>query len=421
MSAPQFFYFRELVQNGLRSLLRHKLRSFLTLLGVFFGVAAVITMQGIGEGAQRTVLRDIAGLGLRNIIIDSTQPQYSPNDQRAERKRKGIVQLQYGLLDRDIAQIRAAIPDVKLTLAQLVKYDVYQLSRRLDARTIGVAPDYFDFFDVTLLDGRLLSHLDNQEMRHVCVVTAPLAAYAQNSVRDSRPRLKIGKHYFDIVGVIQIASHQTQPIVFIPFATARGLYGLNTLKHEAGSVEFTRQEVGQIVLSADAEEKIPAVAAAIQRTLDANHPQGDFKVTVPLEILQARQRTQRILNLVLIAIAAISLIVGGIGIMNIMLAVVTERIPEIGVRRALGATQRDILLQFLAETVTLSSLGGILGCAAGIATVPIASKFIGWEGVITPSAVIVSVLVSWTVGLIFGIAPAMRASRLDPVTALRYA
>jgi putative ABC transport system permease protein len=420
VSAPQFFYFRELVQNGLRSLLRHKLRSFLTLLGVFFGVAAVITMQGIGEGAQRTVLRDIAGLGLRNIIVDSVQPQFSRNDHKAERKRKGIVQLQYGLLDRDVAQIKTACGDTRLTIAQNVKYDVYQFGRRLDARVMGVASDYFDFFDVRLLEGRLLSDIDNLEMRRVCVVTSPLADHARPSVHDERPRLKIGRNYFDIIGVIKIASHQSQPMVFIPYQSARGLFGLNTLKHEAGSVEFTRQEVGQVVINAAAEEKIPAIAAVIQRTLDMNHESGDFKVTVPLEILQARQRTQRILNLVLITIAGISLVVGGIGIMNIMLAVVTERIPEIGVRRALGATQRDIMLQFLAETVTLSSLGGILGCIFGIATVPIASKFIGWEGVITPSAVIISVLVSWTVGLVFGLAPAMRAAKLDPVTALRF-
>jgi putative ABC transport system permease protein len=419
VSAPRFFYFRELVQNGLRGLLRHKLRSLLTLLGVFFGVAAVITMQGIGEGAQRTVLRDIAGLGLRNIIIDSVQPQFSRNDQKAERKRRGVVQLQYGLLDRDVAQIESVCADSKLSVAQNVKYDVYHSGRRIDAKVMGVSPDYFDFFEVKLLSGRLLSAMDDEDLHRVCVVTGQLADYARPTVRSMLPQLKIGRNYFDVVGVIQISSHQSQPMVFLPYATTRGLYGLNTLKHEAGSVEFTRQEVGQLVVVTKSEETIPAVAAAIQRTLEVNHQANDFKVTVPLEILQARQRTQRILNLVLITIAGISLVVGGIGIMNIMLAVVTERIPEIGLRRALGATRNDILLQFLAETVTLSTLGGVLGCFFGIITVPIASQFIGWAGVITPSAVIVALVVSWTVGLVFGIAPALRAARLDPVTALR--
>ncbi len=420
MNAPHFFYFRELAQNGLRGLLRHKLRSILTLLGVFFGVAAVITMQGIGEGAQRTVLRDIAGLGLRNIIVDSVQPQYNRNDQRAAGKRRGIVQLQYGLLDRDVSQIMSACGSSRITLAQVIKYDVFQFGRRVEARVMGIAPDYFEFFDTKLLSGRLLTPIDNEEMNNVCVVTSQLADYARPTVRDARPRLRVGRSYFDVVGVVKIASHQSAPMMFIPISSSRGLFGLNTLKREAGSVEFTRQEVGQVIVRTDEEEDIPAIAATIQRTLDMNHEMGDFKVTVPLEILQARQRTQRILNLVLIAIAAISLIVGGIGIMNIMLAAVTERIPEIGVRRALGATQQDIMWQFLAETVTLSTLGGILGCLCGIITVPIASKFIGWEGVITPSAVAISVLVSWTVGLVFGLAPALRAAKLDPVTALRF-
>lgn len=420
MSALHVFYLRELVGNGLRSLLRHKLRSLLTLLGVLFGVAAVIAMQGIGEGAQRTVLRDIAGLGLRNIIIDSVQPQHTRNDQRAERKRRGVVQLQYGLLDRDVMQIQAACADARVSIAQNIKHSVYQFSRRVDAHVMGIGSDYFDYFDVHLLGGRLLTELDNRQCHRVCVVTSELAEQARPNVLDARPRLKVGRYYFDVVGVVRISSHQSQPMVFIPFQTTRGLYGLSTLRREAGSFEFTRQEVGQLVVVAKDEERIPQVASVIQRTLELNHPEGDFKVTVPLEILHARQRTQRIFNLVLITIAAISLMVGGIGIMNIMLAVVTERIPEIGVRRALGATQNDILWQFLTETVTLSTLGGLLGCALGIGTVPLASRIIGWEGVVTPSAVAVSLVVSWTVGLVFGLAPALRAARLDPVTALRF-
>ena len=141
---------------------------------------------------------------------------------------------------------------------------------------------------------------------------------------------------------------------------------------------------------------------------------------VPLDLLQSKQRTQRVLNMVLIAIAAISLLVGGIGIMNIMLAVVTERIPEIGVRRAIGASQHDIMWQFLAETVVLSSAGGLIGVLLGAAMVPVASQFTGWPGVFTPGAVIVALVVSWLVGVVFGLAPAVQAARLKPVECLRY-
>jgi putative ABC transport system permease protein len=192
------------------------------------------------------------------------------------------------------------------------------------------------------------------------------------------------------------------------------------VKREAGSVEFSDVEIGQIVARAPEEDAVPGFAAAVKRTLAASHPDLDYRMTVPLEILQTKQRTQRILNLVLIAIAAISLLIGGIGIMNIMLAVVTERIPEIGLRRAVGASQRDIRRQFLTETVTLSTVGGLLGCLVGLISVPLASRWTGWPGVITPWAVLLSLAVSWCVGLVFGLAPALRASRMDPVDALRH-
>ena len=180
------------------------------------------------------------------------------------------------------------------------------------------------------------------------------------------------------------------------------------------------QEVGQVVLRAEDEEDVPRIAQVVKRTLEANHDNLDYEAVVPLDILRSKQRTQRVFNFVLITIAAISLLVGGIGIMNIMLAVVMERIREIGIRRAVGAGQRDIFLQVLTETVTLSGLGGILGCVLGVCAVPVASGWTGWPGIITPYAIILALFVSFVVGLVFGTAPAMRAARLSPVDALRH-
>ncbi|HMO49712.1 MAG TPA: ABC transporter permease [Kiritimatiellia bacterium] len=407
----------EFAASGARNLLRHKLRSLLTLLGVLFGVAAVITMLGIGEGAQRSVMREISGLGLHNIIAESVQPtQPAP----VQTQRRGPRLLDFGLTRRDAEQLRALLPEAEVTLTHVVRARVYQAGRRLDARVFGVRADYVEFFDTELLDGRLITPVDDRVGRRVAVVTENLMHLYHPPGGLAAQPLRIGSVFFDVVGVIRQPAKGSESMILIPYETARRTYGSTSLRREAGSTEFTRTEIGQIVMRFDSEDVIPAYADVIRRNLDANHPRGDYRLVVPLEILETKQRTQRILNLVLITIAAISLVVGGIGIMNIMLAVVTERIPEIGIRRALGATRRDILYQFLAETVTLSTVGGVLGCLCGFVLVPLAERFTGWSGVITPSAVFLSLAVSWLVGLVFGIAPAIRASRMDPVEALRY-
>jgi len=409
----------EFMTSGARNLLRHKLRSLLTLLGVFFGVAAVITMLGIGEGAQRTVMQEISGLGLKNIIAESVQPTVQQTT-TSQSQRRGPRMLDFGLTRRDALQLRSMFPEASITETHMVKSKVYLNSTRVDTQVLGVPPEYFTYFDTDLLAGRLPGAVDEREGRRIAVVSEDLKHLFQHPDSLAHVPVKIGNVYFDIVGVIRQSAHGGKSMMCIPYRTARMTFGSTSIKREAGSVEFTRSEVGQIIMRFESEEVIPLYADMVRRNLEANHPRGDFKMVVPLEILETKQRTQRILNLVLIAIAAISLVVGGIGIMNIMLAVVTERIPEIGIRRAVGATRDDILYQFLAETVTLSSVGGILGCLCGFIVVPVASHFTGWPGVITPWAVIVSLAVSWLVGLVFGMAPAMRAAKMDVVEALRY-
>lgn len=409
----------EFIASGSRNLLRHKMRSFLTLLGVFFGVAAVITMLGIGEGAQRSVMQEISGLGLNNIIAESVQPT-QPATTTTSSQRRGPRLLDFGLTQRDLDQVRALFPEAEITQSHIVRAKAFRDSRRIDARILGVAPAYYDFFQTELVAGRLPGPVDEQDVRRVVVVSEDLADLYQPENSMARSPLKIGQAYFDVVGVMRQPAQRGEPVILMPYRTARMTFGTTNIRREAGSVEFTRTDIGQIVMRFDREDDVPAYARVLQRNLDANHPRGDYTLTVPLEILEAKQRTQRILNLVLITIAGISLVVGGIGIMNIMLAVVTERIPEIGIRRALGATRRDILYQFLAETVTLSTVGGVLGCLCGFIVVPLASKFTGWAGIITPGAVLISLAVSWLVGLVFGMAPAVRAARMDPVEALRY-
>ena len=266
----------------------------------------------------------------------------------------------------------------------------------------------------------MLSDINNFRGHPVALVTESVAGNLSGVGGAIGKRLRIGSDYFEVIGVVKLPSRLASSGVFIPYITAKRLFGTTNLKRESGSVEYTRTEVGQAVVCLPDERMILEASRVVERMLRESHTTTDVTMTVPMDLLQSKQHTQRVMNMVLIAIAAISLLVGGIGIMNIMLAVVTERIPEIGVRRALGASQQDILWQFLAETVVLSSAGGVVGCVLGFIAVPLASQWTGWPGVFTPGAVIAALAVSWLVGVIFGLAPAWQASRLRPVECLRY-
>jgi putative ABC transport system permease protein len=410
----------ELVKDGTRNLLRHKMRSTLTLLGVVFGVGAVVTMLAIGEGAQRTVLKEIEGLGLNNIILDSIQPPEASREDSGTPSRRGMSLFSYGLTERDVARIQALLPSASVAVGHLVKQKVYRGSMRVDAKVLGVRPDYFGLFQHSMAGGRMLSEIADLNGQPVAVLTET-AAQALGGIGGAvGATIRIGGDYFEVIGVVRMPSRLSAAGVFIPYRTAQRLFGMTSMKRESGSMELTRTEVGQVVVRMPSELQIAEASEAIGRMIRDTHTKSDVATLVPLDLLQSKQRTQRVLNMVLIAIAAISLLVGGIGIMNIMLAVVTERIPEIGVRRAIGASQQDILWQFLAETVVLSSAGGLVGVLLGAAMVPLASKFTGWPGVFTPGAVIVALAVSWLVGVVFGLAPAVQAARLRPVECLRY-
>ena len=414
-----FSWVAELIRDSLRNLIRHKVRSILTLLGVVFGVASVITMLAIGEGAQRTVLQEIQGLGLRNIIIDSIKPS-DATTQRQQSKKQGWRILQFGITHKDVAQMSAGQPGLRLTAAQKVNKKVYLRSRRLDVDAMGVNEGYAALFDLQPIEGIPLTAAHNLHRKKVAVITPPVVKELNAVGGPLGHHIRIGGRLFKIIGVVSQPPRHTTGLVFIPRQTAQSVFGTTSIKREAGRMEFTRTEIGQLLVQAETEDEVPAVADYLKRTLETNHEINDYELTVPLDILRSKQKTQRVFNLVLIAIATISLIVGGIGIMNIMLAIVIERIPEIGIRRAVGACESDIFLQFLVETLTLAILGGILGCLLGIAMVPLAAHLTGWQGIITAKAIIMALIVSGCVGVLFGIAPALRAARLNPVEALRF-
>jgi putative ABC transport system permease protein len=409
---------RDHLKEGLHAILRHKLRSALTLLGVVFGIAAVITMLGIGTGAQRTVLSEISGMGLRNILVESAKPEIRKRVSSTTRSHRS--RLNYGLTFRDADQVERSLPAGCLVeRVHQAGQPVTLLGKKSSAVVLGVSPEWFEVMMARRLDGVLLGDLQAQGVHPVAVVNP--AFLEANPLPDGGlgRMVRIGSSYLEICGVAEIPAYASRPHVFLPYETARQILGGVQANFEAGSTEFTYTELGRMVVQVADEEMVAGVSEMIREQLTRTHPDGDFAITVPLELLRSKMRTQRVLNLVLVSIAAISLLVGGIGIMNIMLASVSERVPEIGIRRAVGARRADIVAQFLFETATLTLLGGVIGVALGYAAVPLAGAFMGWQGIITPSAVFLSLGVALATGLLFGIAPAVRAARLDPAEALR--
>ena len=419
----------ELVGEALRNLWRHRLRSFLTTLGIVFGVASVLAMVAMGEGARRVILAQISELGIRNIIINARKP---PEEADTKQTGETSAYLEYGLTYHDARQIAATVPVAEgvLQVHDVEKW-IWFKSRRIGAKVRGVEPGYFEQLGLRPFIGRALSSEDVDERRRVCVVRQRLLEEANYLGDPLKLDLKVSTEYYRVVGVLPDAQFQSPNRsvlgiddrtmeVYVPFETSTDRFGLSNVTFRSGSSEASRVELHQIVCTVDREENVMLAAQEIQAILAKLHPRKDYEITVPLELLASQQRTQRVFNIVLPIIAGISLLVGGIGILNIMLASITERTREIGIRRAIGASGGDITLQFLIETVTLATLGGLLGVGVGVLTVEILVGLTGWNAAITPWSLALALGVSCLTGVVFGIYPARRAAAMDPIQALRH-
>jgi putative ABC transport system permease protein len=420
--------FAELLREALRNLGRHKLRSLLTALGIIFGIASVVSMVSAGEGARREILAQIQKLGTRNIILNARKP---PQDKRPSGQQEGYV-LEYGLTWRDLGVIRDTLPMVAeaLPVHDVDKW-IWFRSKRIEAKVRGVTPAYFERLDLVTAKGRTLTPTDDAERKRVCVIRPSLLREARYLGDPLRLDLKIGDDAYRVVGVLpdQGLDSSTRNAlgiddrsldVYVPFETVVDRYGLTSAKSSAGSYESTRVELHQIVCAIADEDSVLEAARCIHTALGHLHHKRDYEVVVPLELLKSRERAQRVFDIVMPIIAGISLLVGGIGILNIMLASVSERIREIGIRRAIGATRTDITLQFLVETVTLTAIGGVCGVGLGLAGTEALRVFAGWQPVVTARAVSLSLAIAGLTGILFGIYPARRAALLDPIEALRH-
>ena len=418
------FRLLQIVRLGLKSLMLHKLRSALTALGIVFGVCSVIAMLSIGEGASQEAQETIRLLGTNNIIVRSVKP---PEETAANTARSSVNQ--YGLTYRDMGLIAETIPSVEMVAPMRdLRGDVRYLSKRFDARIIGTVPDYPRLIGWPLAAGRFISAVDEKFAANVCVLCGKVARELFGYLEPLGKDVKIGGDYYRVVGLMAprggaeggSVEADLDRDVYIPFNAARKRFGEVTVKVRSGSYEFEKVEVHQANVHVRDVEEVLSAAQAVKAILMKTHKKSDYEMTVPLELLRQAEHTKRIFNIVLGSIAGISLLVGGIGIMNIMLATITERTREIGIRRALGAKKRDITLQFLVETIVLSGFGGILGIGLGIMIPDLVTRFSDMQTVVTVHSLVLAFGVSGATGVLFGLYPAWRAANMDPIEALRH-
>ena len=415
------------VRLGVKSLQLHKLRSFLTILGVVFGVCSVIIMLAIGEGIRYEAVQKIKELGASNVIVRSVKPTAS------SARGEGGGAIRYGLTSSDMRRIVDSLPALAAVTAirdhrrALTSHD-----RRIEGRVVGVTPGYQDVANLRLRNGRFITQLDQDRAIPVAVLGAAVAEslYPLENPVDKIIRLG-GDQYYTVIGVIAPRAVSTDQAdgataedlnldVYIPFTTDRSRFGETVAYDRAHGMPPEKLDIRQITLTVSDTKFVKHTAEVVADILRKNHEHGDTVMTVPLDLLEKAEQTQRIFTLVLGAIACISLLVGGIGIMNIMLATVTERTKEIGLRRALGARRADIIYQFLIETLVLTSTGGLMGVISGLV---LSSQITRWAGITTMIQLWSPVMAFGTsllVGLVFGLYPARRAAMMDPIEALRH-
>jgi putative ABC transport system permease protein len=435
---------QEAFRSALDNLAAHKLRSALTMLGMIFGVGAVIAMMSIGAGAERQALASIERLGLRNLLV---RAKTFKDDELKEIRQKSL-----GVSQRDAAAIAEAVPGVDL-VAPRIRIDPYKVispAGKSDGTAVyGVTPRYSGLAHLTLAEGRFLDPLDESTHAQVCVIGSEVRRDLFGYGQAVGELVKVNDVWLEVVGVLA-AADVAAPGSGLPGSSGTGSgtssgpaggSGDNNGAQAAAGAGGSSREIYLPLSTADRKFEHPVLASPLDEIvvrlkdgvsgeetspvlrdlLDRLHGgTGDYELVVPEALLAESRRTQRLFNVVMGAIAGISLLVGGIGIMNIMLATVLERTREIGVRRAVGARSSDIRFQFIVESFAISLIGGLVGIVAGLALARGVAAYAGWETIVTGASIVLATGVAMTVGLASGIYPAARAAALDPIEALRY-
>ncbi len=422
---------------GIKSLWMHRLRSALTTLGIVFGVCSVIAMLAIGEGASREAQELIARLGSRNLIVETVEPP----EERADTSDTGRRMRSYGLTYKDAESIRNSLPDVEVVVPiREIDQEARYGSRKVAIKIVGTIPWYTAVSPVHVVYGRFLSSIDLHQQQSVCVVDEQLVSglfgFDDPLDKDIRIRgncyrvvgvagaLPLGGKENDFGDVIPAATGSNSGAtgsVYLPLSTAKSRFTELSASFSGGSTNIEKVQLQKITVKVKSTDQVLPMRDILDTLLARLHKdEKDYRIVVPLELLYQAKRTQRIFSIVLGSIATISLLVGGIGIMNIMLATVSERTREIGIRRALGATKRDIIVQFLSETLMLTFIGGVLGIVLGSLIPFLVTHFGNMPTVITGLSLVLAFGISAVVGVVFGSYPAYRAANMDPIESLRH-
>ena len=407
---------RDAIRGAVSALAARKLRTLLSMLGMVFGVGAVIAMLAIGAGAEQQALQMIERLGLHNLLVKSKELK---QDELEEIRKKSP-----GVSLRDAMAIQEAVPGVELVVprVEINAYKVMGGGARIKAKVYGVSPKHSELFNLKVAEGRFLDALDERDHSQVCVIGPGIRSDLFKAVEATGKDLKVNDVWMEVVGVLSTSEGGTESFqgvqvgspereIYIPASTAMKKFERDPMK----------SQVDELVVRLAKDAEPSKAASVVKKLLDRLHGgEEDFEMVVPEALMEQSRKTQRMFSIVMGCIAGISLLVGGIGIMNIMLASVMERTREIGVRMAVGARTNDILFQFLAESSLISLAGGLAGVLMGVAIAWVVAASAGWQTVVTPLSILVSFGVSLGVGLASGIYPARRASQLDPIEALRF-
>ncbi|MBW7995710.1 MAG: FtsX-like permease family protein [Candidatus Glassbacteria bacterium] len=408
---------RDYLKMGLEGLSYHKIRSLLTMLGIILGVASVIAMLSIGEGAKREALAKFEVLGVNNIIVREKRLSDQELEEARAKFSAGLSLADAGAIGEIVSTVERIAPQAELEVE--AKFE----DKSVKSVLVGATPDLFRILNYDLSAGVALSREQCDRAAKVCLLGSEVARDLFPSVEPLGRQVKINDQWFEVSGVIGNRSLYTETVGEL---AARNLNQDIYIPLSAFLMRFDKEEnlaseIDQLTLKVADSDDLVETGAVIRRILERRHHNNkDFDIVIPFELLKQEEKERRIYNIVLGSIAAISLLVGGIGIMNIMLASVLERTREIGIRRALGAKRHDIQIQFLLESVGLSLVGGLIGIALGIILSVIVGNIGDFSSIVSPLHVLLAFVVSGGVGVASGTVPARRAASIDPIEALRY-
>ncbi len=435
------------VVSGIEAIFTNKVKSFLTALGIIFGVAAVISMLAIGNGAQKEILDQIKMVGVNNIIISPTETSIDDQEETAsDGAQISTKKFSKGLTLLDAQAIQNILPTVsKVSPVIDFNYSAILNGKSKPVVLEGITNAYFELFEIGLSTGEMFTEEQTENGFPVCIIGDNVRNVFFNQQDPIGQTIKCGQTWLKVVGVVErrdftasasdeMGISSTDNKIFIPARTLlmrfknRSLIRadeveslMNSRNNNNSGGKENLNQLDKIIVQVKETEQLSATADVIRRMMLRRHNElYDFEVTIPELLLKQQQRTKKIFNIVLGVIAGISLVVGGIGIMNIMLASVMERIREIGVRQAIGASRKDIIVQFLSESTIISVSGGIIGIILGVALSKIITAIFDISTVVSVFSIFISFGVSVLVGVIFGYVPAKRAAEQDPVNSLRY-